>query len=222
MKVEHFIFPIDFILAEMNVPDHLSRAPIIIGKLFLATAQVVTDWEKGLVVLRVGEESVELNNSRLMKYPSSSHEDVDTLDLVDDDSDYRENLLEICGVDQLEKLEEPTESTDHRFETLPSTFKYAFLGPKETLLVIISSSLTPSQEESLMCVLSEYWVAIGWSSDDIKKETSRVYEHRIFIEEGAKGKPKGVLTCICWKYLIMKSSNGLKGILYMLYSIVFG
>ena len=36
-----------------------------------------------------------------------------------------------------------------------------------------------------MCVLSEYWVAIGWSSDDIKRETSRVYEHRIFIEEGA-------------------------------------
>ena len=31
-----------------------------------------------------------------------------TLDLVEDDFDYRENFVEICGVDQLEKLEEPT------------------------------------------------------------------------------------------------------------------
>ena len=34
-----------------------------------------------------------------MKYPSSSHEDVGTLDLVDDDFDCRKNFLEICGVD---------------------------------------------------------------------------------------------------------------------------
>ena len=101
VRVEHCIFPVDFIVAEMNVPDHLSRAPIILGRPFLATARAVTDWEKGLVVLRVGEESVELNISRLMKYPSSSHEDVGILDLVDDDFDYRENFLEICGVDQL-------------------------------------------------------------------------------------------------------------------------
>ena len=65
---------------------------------------------------------------------------------VDNDFDYRENLLEICGVDQLEKLEEPTNhllSSDIELKTLPSSLKYAFLGPKETLPVIISSSLTP-------------------------------------------------------------------------------
>ena len=52
--------------------------------------------------------------------------------------------------------------------------------------MIISSSLTPSQEESLMCVLREYRAAIGWSFDDIKGVSSRVCEHRIFIEDGAK------------------------------------
>ena len=36
------------------------------------------------MVLRVGEESVELNISNLIKYPSYSHEDVGTSDLVDD------------------------------------------------------------------------------------------------------------------------------------------
>ena len=39
------------------------------------------------------------NISRQMKYPSSSHEDEGTLDLVDDDFDCRKNFLEICGVD---------------------------------------------------------------------------------------------------------------------------
>ena len=52
--------------------------------------------------------------------------------------------------------------------------------------MIISSSLTPSQEESLMCVLREHREAIGWSFDDIKGVPSRVCENRIFMEEGAK------------------------------------
>ena len=52
--------------------------------------------------------------------------------------------------------------------------------------MIISFSLTPSQEESLICVLREYRAAIGWSFDDIKGVPSRVCEHRIFIEEGSK------------------------------------
>ena len=75
------------------------------------------------MVLRVREASVELNICRLMKYTSSIHEDVVTLDLVDDDFYYRENFLEICGVDQLEKLEGPTDpllSSDIELKTLPS------------------------------------------------------------------------------------------------------
>ena len=189
VRVEQCVFPVDFIIAEMSVPDHLSRAPIILGRPFLATTRAMTDWEKGLVVLRVREESVELNISKLMKYPSFSHEDVGTMDLVEDDFDYRENFLEICGVHQLEKLEEPIDplfSSDIELKTLPSSLKYAFLGPTKTLLAIISSSLTPSQEESLMCVLREHRAAIGWSFDDIKGVPSSLCEHIIFIEEGAK------------------------------------
>ena len=73
VRVEQCVFPDDFIVAKIEVPDNLTRAPIILGRPFLATARVITDWEKGKTILRVGEESVELNISRLMKYPSSSH-----------------------------------------------------------------------------------------------------------------------------------------------------
>ena len=75
VRVEQCVFPADFIVVEIEVPDNLTRAPIILGRLFLATAWAITDWEKGKTILRVGEESIELNISRLMKYPSSSHEE---------------------------------------------------------------------------------------------------------------------------------------------------
>ena len=55
VSVEQCVFPADFIVAEIEVPDNLTRAPIILGKPFLATARVVTDWEKGKTILRVGE-----------------------------------------------------------------------------------------------------------------------------------------------------------------------
>lgn len=63
-------------MANMKVTSDLSLIPLILGKPFLVTAKATTNWEKGVVELKVGEEKVELNISRLMKYPSSSHEEV--------------------------------------------------------------------------------------------------------------------------------------------------
>lgn len=39
---------------------------------------------------------------------------------------------------------------------LPDTLKYAFLGPNETLTVIIASNLDESQEKKLLEVLEEH------------------------------------------------------------------
>ena len=38
---------------------------------------------------------------------------------------------------------------------LPTTLKYAFLGPNDTLLVIIASDLTPDQEVQLVGILKK-------------------------------------------------------------------
>ena len=51
---------------------------------------------------------------------------------------------------------------------LPSHLKYAFLGVKNTLLVIISSSLSEDQEIELLRVLREHKTALGWTTTDIK------------------------------------------------------
>ena len=51
---------------------------------------------------------------------------------------------------------------------LPSTLKYVYLGPKETLPVIVTSDLSDDQEGQLLDVLKEHKSAIGWSVVDLK------------------------------------------------------
>ena len=46
VRVEQCVFPANFIVAEIEVPNNLTRASIILGRPFLATARAITDWEK--------------------------------------------------------------------------------------------------------------------------------------------------------------------------------
>jgi hypothetical protein len=69
---------------------------------------------------------------------------------------------------------------------LPDNLKYKFLGPAETLPVIIASDLHASQEEKLLDVLREHKEAIGWTIEDIKGISSSVVMHKIHLEEDTK------------------------------------
>jgi hypothetical protein len=63
---------------------------------------------------------------------------------------------------------------------------YKFLGPAETLPVIIASDPHAAQEERLLDVLREQNQAIGWTIDDIKGISPSVVKYRIHLEEDAK------------------------------------
>lgn len=69
---------------------------------------------------------------------------------------------------------------------LPDTLKYAFLGPSETLPVIIASDLNDVQEKQLLDVLEKHKEAIGWSIADIKGISPSVVMHKIHLEDNAK------------------------------------
>jgi len=69
---------------------------------------------------------------------------------------------------------------------LPDSLKYVFLGPKETLPVIISSLLSCDQEEELIRVLSDHKGAIGWSVADLKGISPTICMHRIHLEDDVK------------------------------------
>jgi hypothetical protein len=69
---------------------------------------------------------------------------------------------------------------------LPDNLKYKFLGPAESLPVIIASDLADSQEEKLLDVLKEHKEAIGWTIEDIKGISPSLVMRKIHLEENSK------------------------------------
>ncbi|CAM8965888.1 unnamed protein product [Rhodiola kirilowii] len=69
---------------------------------------------------------------------------------------------------------------------LPGHPKYAFLGDNNTLPVIIKSGLEAGQEHSLIKVLRQHKLAIGWTLADLRGVSPAVCMHRILLEDGAK------------------------------------
>ncbi|CAM8987013.1 unnamed protein product [Rhodiola kirilowii] len=69
---------------------------------------------------------------------------------------------------------------------LPGHLKYAFLGDNDTLPVIINSGLEAGQEQSLIKVLKQHKLAIGWTLADLRGVSPAVCMHRILLEDGAK------------------------------------
>ena len=69
---------------------------------------------------------------------------------------------------------------------LPVELKYAYLEEQEQNLVVISSLLSTSQEDSLLDILRENKQAIGWEIIDLKGISPVVCTHHIYLEEEAK------------------------------------
>ncbi|KAI3748436.1 hypothetical protein L6452_11499 [Arctium lappa] len=71
-------------------------------------------------------------------------------------------------------------------KTLPNHLKYVYLGDKETLPVIISSTLSPKEEGELIGVMKEHKRAIGWTIADIKGLSPSLCQHKILLEDEYK------------------------------------
>ena len=64
VKVGKFIFPVDFIILDM---EEDSQVPLLLGRPFLATEVALIDMQKGVLTLRVGEEAVDFNLLQSLK-----------------------------------------------------------------------------------------------------------------------------------------------------------
>ena len=64
---------------------------------------------------------------------------------------------------------------------LPAELKYGYLEENMQSPVVISSSLTTTQEDSLLEVLRRYKKAIGWKISDLKGINPLVCTHHIYI-----------------------------------------
>ncbi|XP_070011050.1 uncharacterized protein [Nicotiana sylvestris] len=103
----------------------------------------------------------------------------------DDDPTIRREA-EILDKDS-EEEEMKSEQVQSKIElkTLPSHLKYVYLE-QELFLVIISSSLTAEQENSLIRVLKAHKRALGWTVEDIKGISPAICTHKILMEDSYK------------------------------------
>ena len=64
--------------------------------------------------------------------------------------------------------------------------KYAYLEENKQSLVVISSSLTTTQEDCLLEILKRCKKVIGWKMSNLKGINPLVCTHHIYMEEEAK------------------------------------
>ncbi|XP_073121149.1 uncharacterized protein [Henckelia pumila] len=79
VKVDKFIFPVDFVVLDME--EDLDM-PLILGRHFLATGKTLIDVQKGELLLRVGEEKISFDVFNALKF-FQNNEECFQLDVVD-------------------------------------------------------------------------------------------------------------------------------------------
>ncbi|KAK8659610.1 hypothetical protein V6N13_029809 [Hibiscus sabdariffa] len=65
VKVGKFVFPVDFLILDCEVDD---KAPIILGRPFLATGRILIDCEKGDFTMRVADQTMTINVFDTLQY----------------------------------------------------------------------------------------------------------------------------------------------------------
>ncbi|RVW22903.1 Retrovirus-related Pol polyprotein from transposon 17.6 [Vitis vinifera] len=107
------------------------------------------------------------------------------------DKNLEESLNEILEVLE-DGLPEPSDVLaimspwKRREEILPLFNKEDSQGEDEKCPVVVSSTLTSDQEDSLVGVLRKCKKAIGWQISDLKRISPLVCTHHIYMEEDAK------------------------------------
>ncbi|XP_052188595.1 uncharacterized protein LOC127798941 [Diospyros lotus] len=96
VKVEKFIFPVDFIVLDM-IED--LEVPLILGRPFLATGKALIDVQQGQLVLRVQDDQVTFNVFQALKH------------LAEDQTCYRLDVIDYVVHDcfQVDRFEDPLE-----------------------------------------------------------------------------------------------------------------
>jgi len=123
--------------------------------------------------------TIELNIFNLQRQPAIFDEfnSVNWLDVYACDDSYANGLFkdDICDENDSLLLDSSqsssvTHASDPPLELkpLPDSLKYVFLGPNDTLPVIIASNLNDDQESKLLKVLRKNKEVIGLTLNDIK------------------------------------------------------
>jgi len=125
-----------------------------------------------------------------MKIDTESEFDLESEDfnldqIIDSTVDWASSPSVPHPTTEIQNLPSNESTLSFELKALPEHLKYAYLGGRETLPVIITSHLTGKQEESLMSILRKHREAIGWTMNDIKGISPVIIQHRIHLNDEA-------------------------------------
>ena len=129
MMVENCYFPVDFIIMDMKTTKDFIDAPIILGRLFLATVKAITNWGKWEVIFQVGESTMKISINKLMRHPSHVSDEVSVIDIYED-SEIGSCIEEMMAFIEDESIEERED------DPFPSSSNHYLLLWSMDLLII--------------------------------------------------------------------------------------
>ena len=141
-------FPVDFIVTDVKIIGALCNAPIILGRPFLVTARAITDFDKGKIELRVGNDKLEIPIPNLRRIPEYTYDDANRIDqFLEEEIDYDELIEEFFEINDCEEVDLETllvaeNPAKLELKSLPETLKYIFLEEGNSKPIIISSLLS--------------------------------------------------------------------------------
>ncbi|XP_045809920.1 uncharacterized protein LOC123904283 [Trifolium pratense] len=149
VRVAEFVFPADFVILDM---EENAEMPLLLGRPFLATGRALIDVEMDDLMLRLNDEQVNFNI-----FEGIRNQDVTPqcfkVDVIED---------EIGN-----SKKEATKSISLDLKALPPNWKYVFLGDGCKQPVIISSLLTPLEEEKILKYLKKDDGVMGWNLNGV-------------------------------------------------------
>ena len=80
IRVEKFVFPVDFIILDFEVDREV---PIILGRPFLAAGKTLIDVQKGELTMRVNDQEVTFNVFNALTYIDEGSEDCSFVRTID-------------------------------------------------------------------------------------------------------------------------------------------
>jgi len=194
-----------------KVSNLASQVLVILVRPFLATANAPINCRNGMIRLSFGNMTIELSIFNMQRQPSGFDDmEFSTLNWVEDsvfDDAFDEMFATECKSflvnDELEydvfKFDDlcsiahcsliAVSKSMHEFvsppalelKPLPDSLKYVFLGPDESLPVVVAFDLDRNQEDKLIALLRENTESIGWTFEDIKGISPSIMQHRIHL-----------------------------------------
>ncbi|XP_052299852.1 uncharacterized protein LOC127903156 [Citrus sinensis] len=189
VKVDKFIFPVDFIVLDFEADKEV---PIILGRPFLATGKTLIDVQKREMTMRVNDQQVTFNVLEAMRN-SDELEDCNFLSVVDlvvadrMDRCCSNVLNKVTTFEEVEEEDVAAIQTDWMDKQQSNrhnrVIEHLNLSDRKAKSTLPSIESPPSQEQSLVDLLGKYRRAIGWTMAYIKGISPSIYMHKILLED---------------------------------------